>query len=275
MSGKTKLMLVGCGRMGSALLENWCGQSIHPYAIAIIEQNLPQLPPVASVHQVLGFSPDLGLDEIGEPDAVIFAVKPQVLGDILPRYRDAYGTRPLYMTIAAGKETAFYQPELGQDARIIRIMPNTPAMVGLGVSALFATPHCKTEDRELAQQLTDMAGMSLWIKDEEMMHAVTAVSGSGPAYVFYFMECLMRAAMDMGIDEQMARKLVLHTVHGSAEMAVCQNEPLDALRKQVTSPGGTTEAALERLMHPSGLLPLLHDAVEAALVRSRALSAKN
>lgn len=269
---QTKLMLVGCGRMGSALLEAWVGQSVHPYAIAVIDERTPPVSAPASVHQLHVFSPQTPLEEIGLPDAVLFAVKPQVLPDVLARYASAYGDAPLYMSVAAGKSVAFYQQHLGSTARIIRIMPNTPATVGLGVSALYASANCKEEDKSTASRLTDMAGISLWLSDEEQMHAVTALSGSGPAYVFYFMECMMRTAMDMGLDEETARKLTLHTVHGSAEMAVCQNEPLDALRKQVTSPGGTTEAALERLMSPSGLLPLVHDAVEAAIHRSRALS---
>lgn len=271
----TRLVLVGCGRMGGALLESWCGQSVIPYDITIIDDKPPALPSLATVHRVEVLGTDVPLVSIGVPHIVVFALKPQTLASVLPAYHEAFGKEPLYLTIAAGKDSAFYQHYLGADARLIRIMPNTPAIVGLGVSAMFASPAATDDDRQMAEWLMNAAGVSFWVQDEIQMHAVTAVSGSGPAYVFYFMECMIRAAIDAGLEESIARKMVLHTVHGSAELAVCQNEPLDALRQQVTSPGGTTESALERLMHPRGLLPLVQDAVQAAILRSRELAVKS
>lgn len=271
----TRLLLVGCGRMGSALLESWCGQSVIPYDITIIDDKTPTLPSIATVHRIQVVGTDAPLVSLGVPHVVVFALKPQTLASALPSYQEAFGTEPLYLTIAAGKDSGFYQHYLGTDARLIRIMPNTPAIVGLGVSALYATKAATGEDRQMAEWLMSASGVTFWVEDEMQMHAVTAVSGSGPAYVFYFMECMIRAAMDVGIEESVARKMVLHTVHGSAELAVCQNEPLDALRQQVTSPGGTTEAALERLMHPGGLLPLVQDMVQAAILRSRELAVKS
>ena len=138
---------------------------------------------------------------------------------------------------------------------------------------MHAVASVNEEDKRLAQTLMEACGIALWLDDEEKLDAVTAISGSGPAYVFYFMECLIRVAMDYGLDEEMARNLVMHTMLGSSELAFLSHEPINMLRRNVTSPGGTTEAALEYLMNPSGMLPLLQQAVEAAILRARQLSA--
>ncbi len=267
-----QVVLVGCGKMGGALLEGWLGQS-QRYDLHVVDASGPDLPKNAASETVQSYE---RLEEIPaeiDPDIILFAVKPQILKEVVAPYFSEFGLDPLYLSIAAGRKLAWYAEQMNEQARIIRAMPNTPALIGRGVSVLCANAHVTEEDKALAQTLMEACGVALWLEEEENLDAVTAISGSGPAYVFYFMECLIRAALDHGLDEEMAQTLVMHTLLGSSELAFLSEEPINMLRRNVTSPGGTTEAALECLMNPSGMLPLLQQAVEAAITRARQLSA--
>ncbi len=271
-SGSATLLLVGCGKMGRALLERWREQTGHRWHISVIE---PHEEGRITLSHFRDVNVHASLDQIAEgyiPQIVIFAIKPQSMQNLLPLYCQRFGIAPLYLSIAAGKTLAFYARILGDDARIVRAMPNTPALVGLGISALIASEACSSDDKLSAEQLLACVGETLWLEKESLMDAATAISGSGPAYVFYFMECLIRAGLDAGLDEATARKLVLHTVHGSSELAFISSDPLDILRRNVTSPGGTTEAALERLMSTNGMLQLIQEAVQSAIGRARQLA---
>ncbi len=268
-----QLLLVGCGKMGGALLEGWAGQQSVRYEIHVVdtsEQDIKISGATASIHSYERLE-DIPAEV--DPDIVFFAVKPSQLRDVTEPYFAEFGLDPLYISIAAGRKTAWYQEQMDAHVRLIRAMPNTPALVGRGVTVMHAVASVNEEDKRLAQTLMEACGIALWLDDEEKLDAVTAISGSGPAYVFYFMECLIRVAMDYGLDEEMARNLVMHTMLGSSELAFLSHEPINMLRRNVTSPGGTTEAALEYLMNPSGMLPLLQQAVEAAILRARQLSA--
>ena len=267
------LIMVGCGRMGGALLTQWLATGAWKSRVTIVKPT-PELPEELSKHHHVGWAADLhSLPADVPPSAVILAVKPQTLPQTLPLCASVLGSNLPYLTIAAGKRLSFYHDHLGAGARIIRIMPNTPCLIGMGMSALLASPNATDEDGELAEVLMRAVGEIVWLQDETRMDVATAISGSGPAYVFYFMECLISAAIDAGLDEQMARLMVVQTLHGSSELAYLSGEPLAKLRQDVTSPGGTTEAALSHLMHPSGQLRLLQDAVAGALQRARDLAA--
>jgi pyrroline-5-carboxylate reductase len=259
--------------MGAALLTQWLATGAWKSQVTIVKPT-PELPDELSKHHHVGWAPDLqALPAGSRPSAVVLAVKPQTLPNTLPRCASLLGNDLPYLTIAAGKRLAFYHDHLGERARVIRIMPNTPCLIGMGMSALLASSHATEADSELAEVLMRAVGEVVWLQDEIRMDVATAISGSGPAYVFYFMECLISAAIDAGLDEQMARLMVVQTLHGSSELAYLSGESLAKLRQDVTSPGGTTEAALSHLMHPSGQLRLLQDAVAAALHRAHDLAA--
>lgn len=214
------------------------------------------------------------LDKVPDtkPKAIFLAVKPQMMAETLPAYKARFGDAPLYISIAAGLTIPFYEQYMGAASRIIRVMPNTPVIVGMGMSALIANKSARPDDKQFVDALFKSVGETLWLDSESLMDPVTAISGSGPAYVFYFMECLIAAAIDAGFDEDTARKLVLHTVHGASQLAIASPEPLMELRRNVTSPGGTTEAALAHLMNPSGMLLLIQEAVQLAIHRATQLS---
>lgn len=255
------LLLVGCGKMGSALLSRWRqarAAGIEDYTI---------IDPAATGDNIF---PDLdSVPKTVSPDVVVLAVKPQQMADILPAYAKRFGEKPLYLSIAAGKSVAGLKKILGEKANIVRAMPNTPALIGEGMTALCAAASVSAAQKEIATQLMEAAGAAVWVEDETLMDAVTAISGSGPAYLFLFMEALQHAAMQCGLSEALAETLVRQTVKGSALLA--GKEDFAALRKQVTSPGGTTEAAV-KMLQGKGFEKLICDAAVAAMQRAHELN---
>lgn len=206
-----------------------------------------------------------------KPDIVLFAAKPQQLAEILPEYRERFGATPLYISIAAGKTIGFFAEHLGDDARIIRAMPNTPALVGKAITALCANANVTDAQKTSATALMEAFGKALWI-DENKINVVTAISGSGPAYVFLFLEALTKAGENAGLEENIARELALEMTHGSLHLAAKSPEAFEKLRQNVTSKGGTTEAALNVLMQQNGLEKLLDEAVKAAIKRAEMIA---
>ena len=269
MSASSSLLLVGCGKMGNALLSRW--QEIKPAGISqftVIEPS--NIVPMLSGGQQLKTLADVPAST--KPDVIVFAVKPQMLATILPEYRERFSSAsPLYISIAAGKPIDFFAKHLGANAHIIRAMPNTPAMVGHGMTALCAKETLAESQRHVATQLMEAVGEVAWV-EEEQMHAVTALSGSGPAYVFLFLDALTRAGVESGLDEGTAKFLAMQTVWGSCALAASSLESFEQLRKNVTSPNGTTEAALNILMKNDAAIELIGQAVEAAAKRSMELS---
>ncbi len=205
-----------------------------------------------------------------KPEIIVFAAKPQQLAEILPEYRKRFGASPLYISIAAGKRIGFFAEHLGSEARIIRAMPNTPALVGKAITALCASNNVTDAQKTSATSLMEAFGKALWV-DENKMDAVTAISGSGPAYVFLFLEALTKAGVNAGLEENIARELALEMAHGSLHLAAKSPEPFEKLRQNVTSKGGTTEAALSVLMQQNELEKLLDEAVKAAIKRAKTL----
>ncbi|MBI5040931.1 MAG: pyrroline-5-carboxylate reductase [Gammaproteobacteria bacterium] len=205
-------------------------------------------------------------------DVVVLAVKPQVMHTVASEIASAAQTRhPLIISIAAGIRSADLDRWLGGNNAIVRCMPNTPALVQSGATALFANTRVGDEQRDLAESILRAVGLTLWLNDEALMDAVTALSGSGPAYFFLIMEALQAAGVQLGLPEQTAQLLTLQTAFGAAKMALESNEDAATLRQRVTSPGGTTERAL-RVLDDGGLRELVARALTAARDRSRELA---
>lgn len=260
------IALIGLGNMGQALAAGWLGRGVRAESIVAID-------PGEAARAAAGA---LGIRVI-EPtelanagvDVVVLAVKPAQLESVLAQIRDAGA--PLYLSIVAGKTIGAVRRVVGESA-IVRAMPNTPAAIGQGVTGLCASPAVTEEQRLLCGELMTAVGSVEWVVDEAMMDAVTAVSGSGPAYVFLLIECLASAAREVGLDAALAARLATATVAGAGAYAARSGESAAELRRRVTSPNGTTEAALAVLMRNDALVRLLTEAVQAAERRSRELS---
>jgi pyrroline-5-carboxylate reductase len=262
----TQHLLVGCGKMGGALLSGWIARGVAPDSIHVVEPAQTSVP-----GGVRHLARPEALPARLAPDIVIFAVKPQSLPEVAPHYRK-YAKSAVFLSIAAGKPVAFFAGALGADAAIVRSMPNTPAAVGAGITAAFANRNVGQAQRALCQNLLEAVGEVVWVDDEGLMDAVTAVSGSGPAYVFLLIECLAEAAVAEGLPADIAQRLARTTVVGSGALARAASEPAAQLRKNVTSPGGTTEAALRVLMAEDGMAKLMRRAIHAAAARSKELA---
>lgn len=263
------LLLVGCGKMGGALLQGWLARGVAASKVYVVEPALdPSRVTVPAGVNMVAAAADLPADL--KPEIVVFAVKPQVMGDVVPAFAGYAGTGAAFVSIAAGTPIRFFESALG-DVAVVRVMPNTPAAVGHGMSVLCANARTDARQREVAEGLMAAVGAADWLEDEALMDAVTAVSGSGPAYVFLLIECLARAGEEVGLSADLARTLALQTVAGAGALAAQSEEDAAQLRVNVTSPGGTTQAALEVLMAADGLQPLLTKAVKAAERRGKEL----
>jgi len=257
------LVLLGCGKMGSALLAGWLARGVVPAAVWVLDPNPSDWLLAQGVRVNQGLPPD--------PAVALIAVKPQMMGAALPGLA-ALGAGTLFVSIAAGTTLAAFADALGAEKRIVRAMPNTPAAVGRGISAIVGNDRTDAGDLALAEALLSAVGQVVRLPGEDLMDAVTAVSGSGPAYVFHLIEALAAAGTAQGLPPEMAMQLARATVTGAGELARQSDESAAQLRVNVTSPGGTTAAALAVLMdEAAGLPPLMARAVAAATARGREL----
>ncbi|MGD9537492.1 MAG: pyrroline-5-carboxylate reductase [Alphaproteobacteria bacterium] len=264
------VLLIGGGKMGGALLAGWLRGALRPADAIVIEPDKA----AAARGAALGVSvlPDAAAVPAGfNPGVLVFAVKPQVMDQVAPAYRALAGTGALVLSIAAGRTIGSFTRLLG-DVPVVRAMPNTPAAIGRGITVACPNARVTAPMRERASTLLAAVGEVAWVEDEAMMDAVTAVSGSGPAYVFLMIEALAAAGVEAGLPAPLAARLALVTVAGSGALALESGTAPDELRRNVTSPGGTTQAALDVLMAKDGLAPLLARAVAAATRRSRELA---
>ena len=268
-SSRATLVLVGCGKMGSALLRGWIASKGSWRFLVVEPEELP--PGLAAAPAVAWFRSPQEISEATAPAAILFAVKPQLMNDVLPQYRRWAGAQTLFVSIVAGWTITGITRHLGA-APVIRTMPNMPAAIGRGITVACANERVTAEQRRLCDQLLAAVGESAWVEDEALLDAVTAVSGSGPAYVFLLIEALAEAAELSGLPRDLALRLARSTVAGSGELARVSNESPAQLREGVTSAGGTTRAALDVLMAGNGLAPLIRRAVAAAAARSRQLA---
>jgi pyrroline-5-carboxylate reductase len=265
------VLLVGCGKMGRALLEGWLEQGQDPSNVVVVEPDVLARG-AASAYGLAAVADLADMPSRFRPDVVVLAVKPQVIGAVLPPYRRLVGRETVFLSIAAGKSLGFLSGALGPAAAVVRAMPNTPAAVRRGITAVCAAAVTGANQRAACEELLKAVGEVVWLADESLMDAVTAVSGSGPAYVFLLIECLAAAGIENGLPSDLAERLARATVCGSGALASLSGEPAATLRENVTSPGGTTAAALTVLMAADGLKALMSRAVSAAARRSRELA---
>ena len=258
------LVLLGCGKMGSAMLEGWLKQGVPPAAIWVLEPHPSDWLKSTGVHLNVGLP--------AAPAIVLLAVKPQMMGAALPQVTALGNGATVFLSIAAGTTIASFESTFGARTPIIRAMPNTPAAVGRGITAITGNAHASDPDLALAEALLTAVGQVVRLEGEHQMDAVTAVSGSGPAYVFHLIEALAQAGEAEGLPAALAMQLARATVCGAGELAHQATESAAQLRINVTSPGGTTAAALAVLMEPeTGLPSLMARAVKAAADRGREL----
>lgn len=258
------LVLLGCGKMGSAMLEGWLKQGVPPASVWVIEPYPSDWLKAQGVH--------LNTDLPAAPAIVLLAVKPQMMGAALPQVTALGNGATLFLSIAAGTTITSFEEAFGAQTPIVRAMPNTPAAVGRGITAITGNAHASAEQLDLAAALLSAVGEVVRLEGEHQMDAVTAVSGSGPAYVFHLIEALAAAGAAEGLPPELAMQLARATVCGAGELAHQATESASQLRINVTSPGGTTAAALAVLMdEEAGFPPLLRRAVKAAADRGREL----
>jgi pyrroline-5-carboxylate reductase len=263
-----RLILLGAGKMGGALLEGWLRLGLDPQKVAVIE---PSPSPQISALAARGMEINPALQTLGEAAAVVIAVKPQIAAQAIPPLKQIIAASTVAVSIMAGKTLQFLAATLSAPCALVRAMPNTPAAIGRGITV--AVPmNASAAQRDLAHRLLAATGRVEWISDEGLMDAVTAVSGSGPAYVFLLAEALAQAGAKAGLPVPLAQKLARETVAGAGELLHRSDIDAATLRQNVTSPGGTTAAALEVLMAADGLAALLQRAVAAASRRSRELA---
>ena len=259
------LVMLGCGTMGSALLSGWLEQGVDPKSVWILDPK-PSKWVIASGVRINEVLPD-------DPAIVLVAVKPQMMSEALPRLQQFGAATTLFLSVAAGTSISTFEQVLGKSTPIVRAMPNTPAAVGQGITALIGNSRTTDTDLLEAQNLMAAVGQTVLLQDESQMDAVTGVSGSGPAYVFHLIETLAQAGVEQGLPAGMAMQLAQATVAGAGALAVQSDDSAEQLRINVTSPNGTTQAALAVLMRDkAGLQSLMTSAVEAAAKRSRELS---
>lgn len=258
------LVLLGCGKMGSAMLEGWLGQGL-PASAVWVQDPYPS-------DWVKGLGLHLNEDLPAGPAIVLIAVKPQMMAEALPVLAPLGNGSTLFLSVAAGTPIRFYEQVLGDQTPIIRAMPNTPAAVNRGITALIGNATSDEAQMALAETLLSAVGQTVRLENEGQMDAVTAVSGSGPAYVFHLIETLAAAGQTEGLPADLAMTLAKATVGGAGQLAEDAADDPAQLRVNVTSPGGTTAAALEVLMNENDGFPaLLKRAVKAAADRSREL----
>jgi pyrroline-5-carboxylate reductase len=266
------LVLVGCGRMGSALLAGWLNKGLPARDVLVVEPEARSREQLRERHGVVAVAESKALPTELEPQAIVFAIKPQAMASVLPAYEPLARSGAVILSIAAGTAIARFEAAFGNEVPVVRAMPNTPAAIGKGVSALFANARVSPVQKELCSALLSAVGEVHWIDDEEHMHAITAMSGGGPAYVFLLIEALARAGVASGLPEGLAWPLARATVTGSGALAAADAASAGELRRNVTSPGGTTEAALSVLMAENGIQPLFDRAIAAGTRRSHELA---
>lgn len=264
------LILAGAGNMGGAMLAGWLERGLDPKRI-LVQDPAPPLA-IATLLEKHGIQCQSALGERPPPAVLLMAVKPQIMDDVFPALGKIAGPDTVVLSIAAGKTIASFEKHLAKGRAVVRSIPNTPAAVGRGITVATANPHVTAKQQALCNELLQAIGEVAWVDDEALIDPVTAVSGSGPAYVFYLTECLAEAGIKAGLAPELAHKLARWTVAGSGELLFRSELSPDVLRKNVTSPNGTTFAALQVLMGDNGIQPIMTEAVAAATKRSRELA---
>lgn len=265
-----KISFIGGGNMAQALVSGLIGCGVKPELITVAD-------PSAEVRQHSADQHLNTVDPVADPksavidaDVIVLAVKPQLMKVVVSAFADVLDNQ-LVISVAAGLSTDILSGMLGGYRNIVRAMPNTPAMIQMGATGLYGTDDTTEEQKQLATAVMEASGLVMWVDNEEHMHAVTAVSGSAPAYVFYFIESMIDGAVALGLDKEQASALAMQTVLGAAKMAIGSDDAPAELRRKVTSPNGTTQAAIES-MQDNEIGRQISEAMQACYDRSQALS---
>lgn len=267
----TKITFIGAGNMASSLAGGLIAKGVEPTTLTLADINEQQLQAARSTLGVATARDNV--NACAKADVIVIAVKPQVVAQVIPTLRATVAQRnSLVISIVAGTPLSRYAEWLGPDAAVVRCMPNTPALVELGATGMLANANVNDTQRELAKHILSSVGLALWLDNEDQIDAITALSGSGPAYFFLVMEAMMAAGQAMGLSESVARQMTLQTALGAAHMAITSDVGPSELRRRVTSPGGTTERALD-VFEQGKLRELFGEALQAAYQRSKALAA--
>ncbi|QFY60766.1 pyrroline-5-carboxylate reductase [Rhizobium grahamii] len=269
VSASAPIVLVGAGNMGGAMLAGWLKSGVSGGSVVVVdpgpsEKMMDAIRDAGATH-VTAVPADL------KAGVLFIAVKPQVMETVLPAVKSAVGAGTVVVSVAAGKTLKFLETHLGE-AAMVRAMPNTPAMVGRGVTGAFANAKVTEQQRDQVQALLRVSGPVEWVPTEADIDSVTALSGSGPAYVFYLVECMAEAGRKLGLQADLAMRLARETVAGAGELLHQSPDDASRLRQNVTSPGGTTAAALSVLMAEDAMQPLFDKALEAARKRAEELA---
>ena len=275
MIGKLEgpLILAGAGKMGGAMLTGWLESGLAPADVVVQDPAPPpEMQTLLTERGIKVVATLASADLAGPPAVIVAAVKPQIMDDVFPALGQLAGPRTLVLSIAAGKTIASFERHLAKGTAVVRSIPNTPAAIGRGITVCAPNPHVTSEQRRLCDDLLASIGQVGWVEDEALIDAATAVSGSGPAYVFLLAECLAAAGVEAGLSPELSARLAEATIAGSGALLERSELPPSTLRENVTSPNGTTYAALQVLMADDGMKPLLIKAVAAATRRSRELA---
>ncbi|MEJ6552657.1 pyrroline-5-carboxylate reductase [Psychrobacter pacificensis] len=265
-----KISFIGGGNMAQALISGLVGCGIKPSLITVAD-------PSSDIREQLAAKGLNTVDPMADAkaavvdaDIVVLAVKPQMMKVVVGAFAEALDNQ-LVISVAAGLSTDLLSSMLGGYSNIVRAMPNTPSMIQMGATGLYGTDNISAEQKELATAVMEASGLVMWVDDEEHMHAVTAVSGSAPAYMFYFIESMVDGAVALGLDKEQASALAMQTMIGAAKMAMNSEDTPAELRRKVTSPNGTTQAAVES-MQANEIGRQIGEAMQACYDRSQALS---
>jgi len=264
------IAFIGCGNMSRSLIGGLIANGANPERLLAADPDKEQRQSLSNQFSIKTMADNN--EAVTAADVIVLAVKPQVMKTVVSDLaRSVKGSTKLIISIAAGVRLASIMTWLGGSPAAVRVMPNTPSLIQAGAAALYANEHTSDTQKNTAETLMRSVGTTIWLDSEDQMDAVTALSGSGPAYYFYFMEAMEKAAIDMGLNQEQARLLTIETALGAAKMALLSSSDPAELRKQVTSPGGTTEQALNTFMQGK-LEQLVQEAMEAARRRSVELS---
>lgn len=265
-----KISFIGGGNMAQALISGLISCGVKPSLITVADPSSDAREQLAAKGL---YTVDPTADAkaaVIDADIVVLAVKPQVMKAVVSGFADALDTQ-LVISVAAGLSTALLSNMLGGYSNIVRAMPNTPAMIQMGATGLYGTDDISAEQKQLATAVMEASGLVMWVDNEEHMHAVTAVSGSAPAYMFYFIEAMVDGGVALGLDKEQASALAMQTMLGAAKMALGSEDAPSELRRKVTSPNGTTQAAIES-MQANDISHQIIEAMQACYDRSQALS---
>ena len=273
VSSARPILLIGCGKMGSAMLSGWLKKGLADDAVFIVDPYLDHIKenfPILSKKQL--HKEIKSLPKRIQPSFIIAAVKPQMMDAALETLCSMKISGSVILSIAAGKTITYFEDKISKECAIIRAMPNTPASIGKGITVCVANDPVTEEQKNICSSLLGAVGTVEWIEDENLMDAVTALSGSGPAYVFYLVEAMAAVGQTIGLSNELSRKLARQTVSGAGALLDASEESATHLRENVTSPGGTTAAALDVLMSDDGMVKLIRRAMLEAKHRSKELA---